>query len=95
MARTIRSIHAKKARQSVRRPSVATGRNPGDRKPQDEETGPAQACRRHPGQESPLYGQPHSRSDGGPFPARDSRGLDPGGREAAGGHSGWMNASPR
>jgi hypothetical protein len=31
MARTIRSIHAKKARQSVRRPSVATGRNPGDR----------------------------------------------------------------
>ena len=29
MARTIRSIHAKKARQSVRRPSASTGRNPG------------------------------------------------------------------
>jgi hypothetical protein len=95
MARTIRSIHAKKARQTVRRPSASTGRNPGTgnrrtkRQAQPKRAAGIQAKSRR------YTGSRIAEVTAGRFRHGTAGVSTPEAEKQPAGHSGWMNASPR
>ena len=95
MARTTRSIHAKKARQSVRRPSVSTGRNPGTgnrrtkRQARHKRAASIRAKSRH------YTGSRTAEVTAGRFRHGTAGVSTPEAEKQPAGHSGWMNASPR
>jgi hypothetical protein len=95
MARTTRSIHAKKARQSVRRPSASTGRNPGTgsrrttRQAQPKRAAGIRAKSRR------YTGHRIAEVTAGRFRHGTARVSTPEAEKEPVGHSGWMHASPR
>jgi hypothetical protein len=95
MARTMRSIHAKKVRQSVRRPSASTGRNPGrgnrrtKRQAQPKRAASIRAKSRH------YTGSRIAEVTAGRFRHGTAGVSTPEAEKQPAGNSGWMNASPR
>ncbi len=94
MARTIRSIHAKKARQSVRRPSASTGKNPGTgnrrtKRPQPKRAAGIRAKSRR------YTGSRIAEVTAGRFRHGTAGVSTPEAEKQPAGDSGWMNASPR